>query len=221
VRGENFADKWNDYPQQRRKFIGWYERIARDLEGARGERGGAPAVHERLKQAFGADPVTKAIGVIGEQSRRLRETGGLRVATGGTADRRRRAAGAGPQVLRWLHPGVGRSPSRSRHGRCAPATRTCRRPLVQSGRLTWCVKLQPTPLSVRRAVRLSYHRGQRPRVTVVDPPLERRPGEPLPHVFPGDELCLFYDKFVSGRHLIADTVVCRASASGCSTTSPG
>ncbi|KGH44954.1 hypothetical protein IN07_20325 [Modestobacter caceresii] len=26
-------------------------------------------------------------------------------------------------------------------------------------------------------------------------------------MFPGDELCFFYDEFVSGRHLIADTVV--------------
>ncbi|KGH44953.1 hypothetical protein IN07_20320 [Modestobacter caceresii] len=91
--GENSADKWNEYPQRRRKFIGWYERIARDLESALGERGGAPAVHERLKQAFGADPVTKAIGVIGEQSRRLREAGGLRLATGGLL-----TAGAGRPV---------------------------------------------------------------------------------------------------------------------------
>jgi hypothetical protein len=42
--GENFADKWNDYPQRRRKFIGWYEQIARDLEGALHEHRGAPAV---------------------------------------------------------------------------------------------------------------------------------------------------------------------------------
>jgi hypothetical protein len=81
--GENFADKWNDYPQRRRKFINWYEQVARDLEGALHEHRGAPAVHDRLKKAFGTDPVNKAIGVIGDQSRRLRESGGLQVATRG------------------------------------------------------------------------------------------------------------------------------------------
>jgi hypothetical protein len=81
--GENFADKWNDYPQRRRKFIGWYEQIARDLEGTLHEHRGAPAVHDRLKKAFGTDPVVKAIGVIGDQSRRRRESGGLQVATRG------------------------------------------------------------------------------------------------------------------------------------------
>lgn len=54
---------------------------------------------------------------------------------------------------------------------------------------------------------MEYDQGRRPRVTVVDPPLQRHDGQHLPHVFPGDDLCLYYDEFDGGQHLIADTVV--------------
>jgi hypothetical protein len=36
---------------------------------------------------------------------------------------------------------------------------------------------------------VEYDQGRRPRVTVVDPPLQRHDGQQLPHVFPGDDLC--------------------------------
>jgi hypothetical protein len=67
---------------------------------------------------------------------------------------------------------------------------------------------------------VEYDQERRPRVTVVDPPLQRHDGQQLPHVFPGDDLCLYYDEFDGGQHLIA-TRWCRGSASGCSTTSSG
>jgi hypothetical protein len=54
---------------------------------------------------------------------------------------------------------------------------------------------------------VEYGQGRRPRVTVVDPPLQRHDGQQLPHVFPSDDLCLYYDEFDGGQHLIADTVV--------------
>jgi hypothetical protein len=81
--GENFADKWSDYPQRRRKFIQWQTAVARDLEDALHEQGGVRAVHERLEKAFGAEPVRKAAAAIGEQARGSRETGTLRMSSGG------------------------------------------------------------------------------------------------------------------------------------------
>lgn len=49
----------------------------------------------------------------------------------------------------------------------------------------------------------------RPRVTVVNPRLERpHDGGALPHVFPGDALCLYYDgDFDDRADLLVDTVV--------------
>ena len=80
-------------------------------------------------------------------------------------------------------------------------------PVVDGGRLTWTVELTPTPLSVTYTVRLEYQPGDRPVVTVVDPPLQRRDGELLPHVFEGDKLCLDYADFDDTKHLIADVLI--------------
>jgi hypothetical protein len=41
----------------------------------------------------------------------------------------------------------------------------------------------------------------------VDPPLERRDGRRLLHVYDGDELCLYYDEFDDTKHLIADVLI--------------
>lgn len=82
-----------------------------------------------------------------------------------------------------------------------------RRPVVHGGRLVWAAEVQPTPLSVTYTARLEYRAGRHPRVAVVDPPLEHRDDQPLPHVYGADELCLFYDEFDGTKDLIADTVV--------------
>jgi hypothetical protein len=75
----------------------------------------------------------------------------------------------------------------------------------------WIVALQPTPLSVTYRVRIEYVLGDRPHVTVIDPQLERPRGEPLPHVFPHDELCLYFREFDGRTDLIAKTIVPWAS----------
>jgi len=63
-------------------------------------------------------------------------------------------------------------------------------------------------MSVHYKVGVQYKHRQRPRVKVLTPILETRLGEPLPHVYPGDELCLYYqDEFVGSEHFIADTIV--------------
>jgi hypothetical protein len=80
---ENFADKWNDYPVRRRKFLTWRDQVLTDLEGLSGERSGVKAIHGRLEKAFGTGPVVSAVGALGQQTRSLRERGDLRVAPGG------------------------------------------------------------------------------------------------------------------------------------------
>lgn len=81
-------------------------------------------------------------------------------------------------------------------------------PVVKANRLVWSVSLQPTPMSVRYTVQIRYQHRKRPKVNVLNPALETRPGEPMPHVYPGKELCLYYDdEFVGTENFIADTIV--------------
>lgn len=80
--------------------------------------------------------------------------------------------------------------------------------------LEWIGRLQPTPLSRTYTVKINYTLGSRPTVSVLEPELESRPGEKLPHVFKGDKLCLFEKLYVewSGALLIADSIVPWSSA---------
>lgn len=85
---------------------------------------------------------------------------------------------------------------------------TERPPGVKASTLTWAVTLQPTPMSLHYEVAIQYRHRQRPKVTVVNPVLKSREGESLPHVYPGDELCLYYkDEFTGTEDFIADTIV--------------
>ena len=75
------------------------------------------------------------------------------------------------------------------------------------GRLICTVALQPTEQSCSYTVEVSYKPGTRPAVRVCDPDLKVRPGaSALPHVYPGDELCLNYpgewDSSMSVGHTI-------------------
>jgi hypothetical protein len=75
------------------------------------------------------------------------------------------------------------------------------------GRLICTAALQPTEQSCTYIVEVSYKPGTRPAVRVRDPALELWPGTgALPHVYPGDELCLNYpgewDSSMSVGHTI-------------------
>jgi hypothetical protein len=83
VADENFADKWNDYPQRRARFIEWAYQVEKDLEAAAAETSGVQAVRERLEKAFGPDPVRKAFGSIADQARNVQQRGALRVTSTG------------------------------------------------------------------------------------------------------------------------------------------
>jgi hypothetical protein len=92
--GENFADKWNEYPERRRKFLAWRREVERVLTATVDERGGPQAVFGHLRKAFGSTVVNKALGAFGTGQRELRESGGMRMASTGLLT----ATGAGVAV---------------------------------------------------------------------------------------------------------------------------
>ncbi|WP_200902421.1 hypothetical protein [Protofrankia coriariae] len=64
---------------------------------------------------------------------------------------------------------------------------------VRRGELDCLMCIRPSPASQVYTVRLLYRHGRRPRITVTDPQLTLRPdAHALPHVYAGDELCLYY-----------------------------
>lgn len=66
---------------------------------------------------------------------------------------------------------------------------TCR---FRGDRLIGTATLQPTELSSAYTVQVRYRRGGRPATRVCSPVLKPRPGaSALPHVYRGDELCLY------------------------------
>ncbi|MFC3504073.1 hypothetical protein ACFOOK_24310 [Micromonospora krabiensis] len=79
---------------------------------------------------------------------------------------------------------------------------------VHRGELTCIIRLQPSPASQIYTVRLTYRHGRRPEVMVTDPPLARHAGAAaLPHVYAGDELCLYYPGQWKQDMFLAATVV--------------
>jgi len=75
---------------------------------------------------------------------------------------------------------------------------------VKRGHLTWRGTFQPTSASAVYTVEIQHTVGLRPDIRVIDPPLEGRPGEALPHVFPGDLLCVYRgDQWTANRPLTA------------------
>jgi hypothetical protein len=79
---------------------------------------------------------------------------------------------------------------------------------IRRGELDCTTRLQPSPASQTYTVRLRYRHGRRPRVTVTDPPLQLHPGAgALPHVYPGDELCLYFPGEWQHDMLLAATVL--------------
>lgn len=67
--------------------------------------------------------------------------------------------------------------------------------------------LIPSPLSRTYTISITYEPGRRPKVTVVNPTLERPPDTELPHTYEHDELCLHLPDEWSPDMLIATTTV--------------
>jgi hypothetical protein len=75
-------------------------------------------------------------------------------------------------------------------------------------RAVWRGTLQPTELSNVYTVEIAYTLAQRPDVRVLDPQLEVHPNRKrLPHVYPGNKLCLYtFGEWYPGLY-IANTIV--------------
>lgn len=78
---------------------------------------------------------------------------------------------------------------------------------LNAHRLVWIGELQPTPLSRRYTVEVTYARQRFPRVRVLDE-LEVRAGEEsLPHVYSDGSLCLHKDDEWSPHMFLAVTIL--------------
>lgn len=64
---ENFADRWNTYPERRRKFLEWLEQLRADLTALDEAREPTTAL-ARLAESLGREPVHKAAAALGLQS---------------------------------------------------------------------------------------------------------------------------------------------------------
>ncbi|ANY23880.1 nucleotidyltransferase domain-containing protein [Gordonia terrae] len=82
-KGENFADKWNDYEIRRLKFDQWRAAVEHDLTSFVLETSGTTALHRRVASAFGSDPVEKALQQIGATTNRARVGGQVNLTPGG------------------------------------------------------------------------------------------------------------------------------------------
>ena len=79
---------------------------------------------------------------------------------------------------------------------------------VRRGQLECVLPIQPSPASQTYMVRLQYRPWCRPRITVMEPELRLHPGtHSLPHVYSGDELCLYYPGEWNHDMLLATTIL--------------
>ena len=77
---ENFADKWVKYPQRQYNFFEWMKRVQEDILSMIGRKG-LHNIQEAMSGSFGNTTVKKAFSNYGEQSRLLRESGSMKMAS--------------------------------------------------------------------------------------------------------------------------------------------
>lgn len=79
---------------------------------------------------------------------------------------------------------------------------------IHHGRLDCRVPIQPSPASQTYSARIQYRHRANPRVHIVEPTLALHPDSShLPHVYPGNELCLFYPGEWQHQMLLATTIL--------------
>lgn len=92
---ENFADKWNEYPDRRLAFVRWHQELSTVLEElVQLEHKGLDAVAARMSQSFTADAVQRSVRRLGERRRVDTATGTLRMGVGGLLT----TTGTGPRA---------------------------------------------------------------------------------------------------------------------------
>jgi Cyclic GMP-AMP synthase DncV-like, nucleotidyltransferase domain len=81
---ENFADKWNEYPERRDAFFAWHRDITTVLEDlVQLEGKGVHVVASRMSESFTPDAVHGSVERYGERLRQQRETGAIRMGVTG------------------------------------------------------------------------------------------------------------------------------------------
>ena len=81
---ENFADKWNDYPERRTAFFAWHRDIKALLDELLQLQGkGLHVVASRMYEGFGHDAVQRSVKRYQDHLRGHRESGVLRMGTTG------------------------------------------------------------------------------------------------------------------------------------------
>ncbi len=82
-----------------------------------------------------------------------------------------------------------------------------RRGTVRAGKLRWEGEIQPSSQSETYLVGIDYAPSGPPDITVLSPRLEAPEGESLPHVYPGERLCLCYPRQWRAEMRIDQTIV--------------
>lgn len=81
---ENFADKWNEYPERRKAFLRWHADLAATLdELVQLQHKGLPAVAARMSESFTPYAVRRSFQRMGERRFTDTKTGALRMGVGG------------------------------------------------------------------------------------------------------------------------------------------
>jgi hypothetical protein len=78
---ENFADKWNEFPQRAQRFFEWIAMVKFDLELVLNQSG-LNNVSGQLSQSFGADVVERSMKRYGENIDASQQRGELKMAAG-------------------------------------------------------------------------------------------------------------------------------------------
>jgi Cyclic GMP-AMP synthase DncV-like, nucleotidyltransferase domain len=104
---ENFADKWNEYPERRDAFLQWHRDITTvlsDLVRLQGK--GLDLVASRMAERFAPDPVLRSAQLYADRLRAQTKTGTLRMSSTGLLT----TAAAGPRVRDHLFHGQNPDP---------------------------------------------------------------------------------------------------------------
>ncbi|WP_428339117.1 nucleotidyltransferase domain-containing protein [Mycobacterium sp.] len=82
--GENFVDKWKEYPERRKAYHAWHRDLSETLDEALSLRGkGLHSVASRLAASFGAEPIRQSTLKYGERMREHTGSGSLRLSRSG------------------------------------------------------------------------------------------------------------------------------------------
>lgn len=79
---ENFADRWNEFPERATYFRTWASALAVDLATWKHSAPGVHHLSDAMSPAFGQDVVRKAVEHYGESLATRKTSGALRMATG-------------------------------------------------------------------------------------------------------------------------------------------